>query len=157
MITEISRSYGAVPNSNPMRYQVTSQTTGTTFQINNAKLYVPAVTLSINDNLKILENIKQGFKRKISWNKYRSEITTQPKNNNLNYLIDPTVRNIKRLFVLSFININARESFLRYYIPLVEIKDFNVLIGHKPFFDQPVKNKQETYEKEMVTIQQEIY
>ena len=57
------------------------QTTGATFQINNAKLYVPVVTLFINDNIKFLENIKQGFKRTIFWNKYRSEIT-QPKNNN---------------------------------------------------------------------------
>ena len=66
------------------------------------KLYLPVVTLPINDNIKLLENIKQGFKRTISWNKYRSETTTQPKNNNLDYLIDPTFRNINRLFVLSF-------------------------------------------------------
>ena len=129
---------------------VTRQTTGATFQINNAKLYVPVVTLSINDNIKFLENIKQGFKRTISWNKYRSEITTQPKNNNLDYLIDPTFRNINRLFVLSFKNGNddpSRDVFDKYYMPLVEIKDFNALIDNKPFFDQPVKNKQETYEK----------
>ena len=50
-------------------------TTGATFQINNAKLYVPVITLSTN-NIKFLENIKQGSKRTISWNKYRSEITT---------------------------------------------------------------------------------
>ena len=59
-----------------------TQTTGAIFQINNAKLYVPVVTLSKNDNIKFLENIKQGFKRTISCNKYRSEITMQPKNNN---------------------------------------------------------------------------
>ena len=58
---------------------MTSHTTGATFQINNTKLYAPVVTLSINDNIKFLETIKQGFKRTISWNKYSSEITTQPK------------------------------------------------------------------------------
>ena len=57
------------------------QTTGATFQIDNAKFYVPVATFPINDNIKLLENIKQGFKRPISWNKYRSEITTQTKNN----------------------------------------------------------------------------
>ena len=67
----------------------------------STKLYVPVVTLSINDKIKFLENVKQGFKR-IFWNKYRSEITTQPKNNSLDYLIDPTFRNINRFFVLSF-------------------------------------------------------
>ena len=50
--------------------------------------------------MKFLENVKQVFKRTISWNKYRSEITTQPKNNNLDYLTDPTLRNVNRLFVL---------------------------------------------------------
>ena len=73
--------------------------------------------MSINDNIKILENIKQGFKITISWNKYRSEITTQPKNNNLDYLIDPTFRNVNRLFALSFKNSSkdpTRYSFDKY-------------------------------------------
>ena len=114
-------------------------TTGETFQINNAKLYVPVVTLSINDNIKFLENIKQGFKRTISWNKYRSEITTQSKNNNLDYLIDPTFRNINRLFVLSFKNGDddpTRNSCDIYYMTLVEIEDFNALIDNKTLFRQ---------------------
>ena len=124
--------------------------TGANFMITSSKLYVPVVTLSINDNINFLENIKQGFKRTISWNKYRSEITTQPKNNDLDYLIDPTFRNIDRVYVLSFKNGNndpTRDSFVKYYMPLVEIKDFNALFDNKPFFDQPVKNKQDAYEK----------
>ena len=124
--------------------QVATATTSATFQINNAKLYLSVVTLLINDNIKVLENIKQGFKRTISWNKYTSKITTQTKNNNLDYLIDPTFRNISRLFALSFRNGDDdlfRNSFEEYYMPLVEMKDFNALIDNKPFFDQPVKNK----------------
>ena len=67
ILSEISRTFRAVdPNVNPVVYQVTSQTTSAIFQINNAKLYVPVVTLSINDNIRFLENIKQGFKRTIS-------------------------------------------------------------------------------------------
>ena len=85
-------------------YELLTQTTGTTFQINNAKLYDPAVTLSINNNTKFLENIKQGFERANSWKKYRSEITTQTKDNNLDYLIHATFRNVNRLFALSFKN-----------------------------------------------------
>ena len=97
--------------------------------------------MSINDNINFSENIKHEFKRTISSNKYRSEITTQTKNNNLDYLIDLTSRNINRLFVLSFKNGNndpTRNYFHKYYIPLVEIKDFNALIEIKPFFGQPV-------------------
>ena len=54
------------------------------------------------------------------------------------------------MFLLSFKNGNddpTRNSFNKYYMKLVEIKDFNALIGKEPFFDQPVKNKQEAYEK----------
>ena len=79
--------------------------TGIDFKIIGTKLYVRVVTLSvnaINDNIKFLVNLKQKFKRKFSWNKYRFEIKTQPKNNNLDYMIDPTLRDINRLFVLSF-------------------------------------------------------
>ena len=125
-------------------------TTGTTFQINHAKFYVPVVTLSINDNTKSCQNMREGFKRRISWNKYRSEITAQPKNNNLDYLMNPTFRNISRLFVLSFKNCTddlTRYSFDQYYMSLVEIGDFNALIDNTPFFDQLVKNKEELYEK----------
>ena len=84
------------PGANPHVQELpVIKTTAATFQINNAKFYVPVVTLSINHNIKFLENIKQRFKRTISWNKYRSEITTQTVNNNLDYLIDPTFRNTK--------------------------------------------------------------
>ena len=55
------------------------QTTTAIFQINSAKLYVPLSKLSINDNIKFLENIKQGFKSTVSWKKIKFEITTQTK------------------------------------------------------------------------------
>ena len=82
--------------------------------------------------------------------KCRSEITTQRKNNNLDYLTDPIFRNINRLFVLLIKNRNDganRDSFEKYYMSLIEIKVFNALIDNKPYFDQLVKNKQEAYEK----------
>ena len=57
------------------------------FQITDTKLYVPDVTLSKENDTKLLEQLKIGFKRTIKWNKYRSQMTVQPKNNNLNDLI----------------------------------------------------------------------
>ena len=74
-------------------------------------------------------------------------MSNQTKNNNLNYLNDPTFTNLNKIFVLSFENEADRTSFLKYYIPSVEIKEFNVLIDGKPFFDIPVKNKEEAYEQ----------
>ena len=59
--------------------------------------FVPVVTSSINDNIKFLENVKQGFKKAIFWKKYRSKVTTQPKIDKLDYMIDLTFRIINRL------------------------------------------------------------
>ena len=74
-------------------------------------------------------------------------MTNQTKTNNLNYLIDPTFNKVNILFVLSFEDEEDRTSFLKYYVPKVEIKDFNVLIDGKGFFDVPAKSKEEAYEK----------
>ena len=81
-------------------------------------------------------------------------MTIQPQNNNLNYLIDPKFTNLNRLFVLSFQRIarennitkDHRVSFSHYYVPNARIKDFNVLLDRKSFFDLPVKIE-EAYEK----------
>ena len=115
--------------------------------ITSTKLYVPAVTLSINYNIKSLENIKVRL------------------SDTLDYLIDPKLRNINRLFFLSFKNGNndpMRDSFISHYKPLVEIKDLNELIDNKPFFDQPAKKIKKRMEnllkcQEMMIMQQEIY
>ena len=76
-----------------------------------------------------------------------SQISNQTINNNLNYLIDTTFSNVNRLFVLSFENEEDRTPFAKYYVPKVEIKDYNVIIDGKPFFEIPVRNKEESYEK----------
>ena len=110
-------------------------------------MYVPVVTLSSEDDNKFLEQLKKGFKRTIKWNKCRSEMTNQTETSNLNYLIDPTFNKVNRLFVLSLENEDDATSFSKYYTPKVEIKDLNVLIYGKSFFDVPVKNKEETHEK----------
>ena len=125
---------------------------GAKFKIADTKLYVPVVILSKENDAKLLEQLQSGFKRTIKLNKYRSQMTIQPQNNNLNYLIDPTFTNVNRLFVLSFQRIagennttkDYRDSFSHYYVP--QVKDFNVLIDRKSFFDLPVKNE-EAYEK----------
>ena len=77
-------------------------------------------------------------------------MSNQLKNNNLNYLIDPTFMSVNRLFVLSFPrnnNTDSRYSFSNYYVPKVKVNGFNVLIDGKSFFDLSVKNDQEAYEK----------
>ena len=112
--------------------------TNAVFKITDCKLYVPVVTLSAEDDNKLLEQLKAGFQRKIKWNKYRSEMSNQTKSNNLNYLIDPTFTNVNRLYVLSYENEEDRTSSSKYFVSKVEIKEFNVLIDRKPFFQIPV-------------------
>ena len=102
-----------------------------TFQINHTKLYVPVVTLSTQENMKLLKQLQSSFKRTINWNKYRAKTTNQVQNRYLE-------------LVLSFKNDDDRESHKQHYLPTVEIKDYNVMINGRNFFDQPVKNDLKT-------------
>ena len=118
-VISITSAVPGNPDTNPPVLDVAAIQTSATFPINNAKLYVPVATLYINEKNKFLENIKQRFKVTISWNKYKSEITTQPKNNSLDYLIDPTFRNINRLPVFLLKNGDndpTRDIFEKNYI-----------------------------------------
>ena len=107
------------------------------FAITETKLYLPVVTLSTQDNVKLLQQLKSDFKRTINSNKYQSDPKTYTQNQYLNHFID---QGVNRLFVLSFENENGRTSHSRYYLPKVEIKDCNVETDDINFFDQPVKN-----------------
>ena len=140
----------AEPNVNPPALE-TRASTSTTFKITATKLYGPVITLSTEDDNKLLDQLKTGFERTIKWNKYKSEMYNQTKTNNLNCLIDPTFNKFNRLFVLLCKNedehINERFSFSKFFMSNVEIKGFNVLIDGKSSFDVPIKNKEESYEK----------
>ena len=106
----------ADPDADPAVDEINNPTSAS-FKITDFTLHV--TLLAENDN-KMLEQLKTGFKRTIKWNKYRSEISNETRNNNLNYLIDPTFTNANRLFVLSF------ENEAQIY-QMYQMKDFNVL------------------------------
>ena len=117
-----------------------------TFVIINTKLYVPVVTLSTQENTKLLQQLKSGFKRVINWNKYLSKPELLAQNTNLNHLVEPSFQGVNRLFVLAFENDDHITSDERYYLPTIEIKDYNILINGENVFDQPIKNNKVTYE-----------
>ena len=75
-----------------------------TFAVTNTRLYVPVVTLSTQENAKLLQQLKSGFKRVISWNKYLSKPELLAQNPNLNHLVAPIFQEVNRLFVLAFEN-----------------------------------------------------
>ena len=116
------------------------------FAIADTKLYVPLVTLSTQENTKFLQQLKSGFKRIINWNKYLSKPELLAQNPNLNHLVEPSFQGINRLFVLAFEHDNHRRSDERYYLPTVEIKDYNIVINGETFFDQSIKNNKITYD-----------
>ena len=125
----------------------TEAPTNATLSITDCKLYVPVVTLSKDDEIKLLTNLKSGFKREIIWNKYRSQMTSEAINNDLNILVDPTFINVNRLFVLAYPTADNRQSFYNFYLPNVMVKDYNVTIDKLAFFDLPIKTEEEAYEK----------
>ena len=116
------------------------------FTVTDTKLCVPVVTLSTQENPKFLQQLKSGFKRVINWNKYLSKLELLAQNPNLNHLVEKSFQGINRLFVLAFENDNHRTSDERYYLPTVEIKDYNIVINGENFFDQPIKNNKITYD-----------
>ena len=125
---------GTVANQNP------------SFQINDTKLYVLVVTLSTQENIKLLKQLESGFKRTINWNKYLAKTTSQAENKYLDFLIYPSFQGVNRLFVLSFEDDDDRESHEQYYLPNVEIKDYNVVMDERNFIDKPIKNDLKTYD-----------
>ena len=126
--------YTNVANQNP------------TFEITETKLYVSVVTLSTQDSTKLLKQLKSGFERTISWNKYLLKQELLAQNPNLDHLVELSFQGVNRLFVLVFEDDAQRTRTKRYCISNVEIKDYNVMIDGKNLFDQPVKNNKVTYE-----------
>ena len=107
-------------DADPAVYEIDNPENAT-FRITDTKLYVPVVTLSKENDIKLSEQLKLRFKRTIKWNKYRSQMTIQPQNSNLNYLIDPTFMNVNRLFVCLFQEI----------IILIADTPIQIIINHK--------------------------
>ena len=117
-----------------------------TFAITDTKLYVPVVTLSTQENTKFLQQLKSGFKRVINWNKYLSKPELLAQNPNLNHLVEPSFQGVNRIFDLAFENDDHRTVDDQYYLPTVEIKDYNIVINGENFFDRPIKNNKVTYD-----------
>ena len=128
---------------------ITNSTEAGTIEITDTKLYVPVVAFfyfNKKENAKLLQQLKSGFKRVINWNKYLSKPELLRQNPNLNYLIEPSFQVVNRLFILAFENDAQRTSHSGYYLPNVEIKNYNIVINGENFFDQPIKNKKITYD-----------
>ena len=118
---------------------ITNSNGARTFAITDTKLYVPIVILPTQENTKFIQQLKSGFKRVISWNKYLSKPELLAQNPNLKHLVEPSFQGVNRLFVLAFENDDDRTDHEKSYLPNVEIKDYNIMMNGEIFFVQPIK------------------
>ena len=141
-----------------------TSTIATIFKITNTKLYVPIVTLSSKDNVKLVKLLEEGFKRPVYWNEYQTKIETRNlDNNNLTrFPLDASFQGVRRLFVLAFNNTTVtvpnnpinntnnrvlRNSHTKYFLPRVNITNYNVLIDGRNFYDQPINDLVKQYDE----------
>ena len=102
---------------------------GTTFATTDTKLYVPVVTLSTDDNAKLLQQLKSGFKHIINRNKYESKTITQnAPSQYFDFLIEPSFQGVNKICVLPFNACSSTNGHLRYYLSTGEVEDYNVMI-----------------------------
>ena len=112
------------------------------FEITDAKLYVPIVTLSEEDNGKFSKLFGEGFKRPVYWNKYKvidnnvAEIAAENGEKYIRELLDSSYQGVKRLFVLAYNNTAGKDqvsfdSYTKYFFPRIKIKNYNIEIDGK--------------------------
>ena len=145
---------------------VMSTIADTTSKITNTKLYVPIATLSSKDNVKLVKLLEEGFKRPAYWNEYQTKIETRNLDNNnfTRFPLDASFQGVRRLFVLAFNNTTVtvtvpnnqinnannrllRNSHTKYFLPRVNITNYNVLIDGRNFYDQPINDLVKQYNK----------
>ena len=129
------------------------------FKIKNTVLYVPVVTLSTKENAYLTKQLKEGFKRSVCWNKYKQEIDTyDPKDTFTKLSLDPSFQGVNRLFALAFnkttndddtdtVNRVKKDSHRKYFLPRVDITDYNISIDGRNFYDQPINNQIRKYDE----------
>ena len=129
----------------------------TAFKITNTKLHVTIVTLSSKYNVKLVKLLQKGFKRPVYWNEYQAKIETRNlDNNNLTrFPVDTSFQGVRGIFVLAFNNTTVnvpnnpinntnnrvlRNSHTKYFLPRVNITNYNVLIDGRNFYDQRIND-----------------
>ena len=123
------------------------------FTITDAKLYIPIVTLSIEDNAKLSKLISEGFKRPVYWNKYEIIANkTYNENDYIRELLHASYQGVERLFVLVYRNRGGANrltahSHRRYFLPRVKIKNYNIEIDERNFYDKPINDLIKQYDE----------
>ena len=125
----------------------------TTFKITSTTLYVPIVNVSTKDNVNLAKQLNKGFKRSVYWNEYKSKIETKNLDNDniTRFPLDTSFQGVNRLFAIAFDNANnndnriERDRHRKYFLPRVDINNYNVLIDDRNFYNQPINDQIKKY------------
>ena len=125
-----------------------------TLEVTDAKLYVPGVTLSAEDNVKLVKQLNEGFKRPVYWNKYKviDNKVVENAEKHIRELLDSSYQGVKRLFVLAYDNAAGDDqvsvnSFKKYFHPGVKIEIYDIEIDGRNFYDQPINDSIKQYDE----------
>ena len=129
---------------------LSSEDGNSAFAITDTKFYVPIVTLLAEDNAKLSKLLSEGFKRPIFWNKYKViPNKSYAANGYIRELLDSSCQGAKRSFVLAYDNTNGitPDSHKRYFLPRIEIKNYNIEIDGTNFYDQLINDLIRQYDE----------
>ena len=132
--------------------------TAVTFKITDAKLYISIVTLSTEDNVKLLKLLSKGFKRSVYCNKYKAipnknEVRTIDNPKYIRELLDPSYQKVKILFVIAYnntagdhnkVSINSHQ---KYFLPRLSVKNYSIEIDGRNFYDHPINDLIKQYDE----------
>ena len=137
-----------------MKTVLSSAGNSTKFEITDAKLHVPIVTLSTKDSANLTKQLNEGFKRSVYWNSYETKpAKVIEKWKNIYELLNASFQGVKRLFVLAYFIADGGndeagiKSNKKYFLPRGEIKNYNVLIDGRNFYDQPINDIIKQYDE----------
>ena len=124
------------------------------FTIADTKLHVPIITLSTKDSTNLAKQLNDGFNRSVYWNSYETKpakVIEQGKN--IYELLNASFQGVKRLFVLAYFIADGGndeagiKNNKKYFLPRGEIKNYNVLIDGRNFYDQPINDIIKQYDE----------
>ena len=129
---------------------LSSAGTAANFTRTDTNLYVPIVTLKIEDNAKLTKLLGEGFKRPIYWNKYKAILTDYGADSNIRERLDASFQGVNKLFVLTYAsgnNITNENSYRGYFLPRLRIKNYNIEIDSRNFYNQPINDTIKQYDE----------
>ena len=130
------------------------------FIIKNTKMYVPVVTLSKEDNKDFIEQQNKGFQRSIYWNEYKTKeinenVDVNNPANTITYInLYPSFQGVNRLFVMAYNSVDGpptRNGQRKYYLPRIDLNEYNVIIDGRNFYDNPIESNIEKY-RELIKV-----